>query len=306
MKAAVYQHYGPPEEIEIKEVPKPKPKENEILVKIFATSVTSGDVRLRKSDFPPLFWLPARIIFGLFTPKKKVLGHEFSGVVEEVGSSITKFEVGQEVFGTATLLPNGSYAEYICVPETWKHGVIEHKPKGVSHEKSATLPVGCMTAMFLLEKAKAQSTQKILIYGASGSVGSFAIQLAKNMGLEVTAVCSTEKIEMVKELGAYHVIDYKKEDFTRSGKSFDVVFDSVGKSSKSQGRKVLKNGGSFVSVNMMTKERSEHLLKIKKLAEEGKIKAYIDKTFTLDQIVEAHRYVETGRKSGNVAIKIRD
>ncbi len=306
MKAAVYQNYGSPEEIKVKEIPKPIPKANEILVKIFATSVTSGDVRLRKSDFPPLFWLPARLIFGLFSPKKKILGHEFSGVIEDKGKEVTRFDIGDEVFGTTTLLPTGSYAEYVCIPEKWKNGVIEHKPEGISFDKSATLPIGCMTAMFLLEKAEAKPKQSILVYGASGSVGSFAVQLAKNIGMEVTAVCSTEKVEMVKEIGADKVIDYKLEDYTRSAEQYDVVFDAVGKTTKSQAKKVLAPQGSFVSVNMMTKEKPDHLLKIKKLAEEGKIEAYIDKTYGLDQIVEAHKYVESGRKSGNVVIKIRD
>ena len=305
MKAAVYSEYGGPEEIKILEVPKPIPRDNEVLVKISACSVTSGDVRLRKSDFPILFWLPARIIFGLFSPKKKILGHEFSGVVEEVGKNITKFVVGEEVFGTTTLLPSGSYAEYVCVPETWKSGVIEHKPKSLSHEKSATLPIGCMTALYLLEKAGASTHQRILIYGASGSVGSFAIQLAKNIEMDITAVCSTEKIERIKELGVHQTIDYKKEDYSNRNEKFDIVFDAVGRSSRSKAKRVLKKGGSFVSVKMMTKERSQDLLKIKSLAEEGKIESYIDRIYPLSEIVDAHRYVESERKFGNVAVMIK-
>lgn len=302
MKAAVYNKYGSPEVIELANIDKPEPKANEILVKIHATTVTSGDVRLRSSDFPALFWLPARIMFGLFKPSKKTLGHELAGVVEAVGSEVTAFKAGDEVFGTTTLLKNGAYAEYICLPESWKHGVVALKPTNLSFNEAAALPIGCMTALFLLEKATFATGQKILVYGASGSVGSYAVQLAKQQGLSVTGVCSTANLEMVKSLGADAVIDYKKEDYKAIADKFDIVFDAVGKISKP--KNLLKQDGAFVSVKMMTSEKTAHLLKIKASAEAGELKPFIDKSYPLEKIVDAHRYVDTGRKRGNVVIEI--
>lgn len=304
MKAAVYNQYGPPEVLSITEVEKPNPKPYELLVKIHAATVTSGDARLRASAFPPLFWLPARLIFGLFKPKKKILGHELAGVVEAVGSGVTRFKKGDLVFGSTTLLGAGSYAEYVCIPQQWKHGVIEHKPDNMSFQQAAALPIGAMTALFLLEKAGLKDRQNVLIYGASGSVGSYAIQLAKTKGAFVTAVCSGKNLEMVRSLGASKVIDYQQEDFSQLKECYDIVFDAVGKSSKSKAKKVLKPGGSFVSVNMMTKEKASHLRQIKNLAEQGQLRPFIDKIFKLDQIVEAHRYVDSGRKRGNLSIEI--
>lgn len=304
MKAVVYREYGSPEVLQLVELEKPKPKDNEVLVKIYASTVTSGDTRLRSSDFPLLFWLPARLIFGLFKPKKKVLGHEFSGVVETVGKDVTSFNIGDHVFGTTTMLPSGSYAEYVCIPQEWKHGVIDHKPANLSFQEVAALPIGCMTAMFLLEKANFKEGQQILIYGASGSVGSFAVQLAKEKGLLVDGVCSTKNTSFVKSIGADHVIDYKSEDFTKLNKTYDIVFDAVGKITKHDSKRVLVSHGVFVSVKMLTVEKSEHLKAIKKLAEEKKLTSSIDKKYTLNQLVEAHRYVNTGRKKGNVVIEI--
>ncbi len=182
MKAVIYRNYGPPNVLRLTEIEKPIPKDDEILVKIHAATVTSGDIRLRGSDFPPLFWLPARLIFGLFKPKKKILGHELSGTVEAIGKDVTKFKIGDHVFGTTTMLKTGSYAEYICLPQEWKHGVVEKKPENLSFKEAAALPVGAMTAMFLLEKANLSRDRKILIYGASGSVGSYAVQIAKSKG----------------------------------------------------------------------------------------------------------------------------
>ena len=305
MKAIVYTQYGSPEVLKLTEVDKPVPKEDEILVKIHSASVTSGDVRLRASDFPALFWLPARLIFGLFSPKKKILGHELSGVVEQVGSAVTKFTVGDEVFGTTTLLKTGSYAEYICLPQEWKHGVVELKPTSTTFAEAATLPIGGMTALFLLEKGHISNGQKVLIYGASGSVGSYAVQLAKSFQTSVTAVCSSENFDMVKSLGADTVIDYRKEEYTSGKETYDLIFDAVGKTSKSQAKKVLKEGGKFVSVNMITSEKSEHLQTLKEMAEKGEIKPHIDRNYPLEEIVEAHRYVDLGRKKGNVVIDIR-
>jgi NADPH:quinone reductase-like Zn-dependent oxidoreductase len=308
MKAVVYQNYGPPNVLRVTEVEKPKPNDDEILVKIHAASVTSGDVRLRSSDFPPLFWLPARLIFGLFKPKKKILGHELAGNIEEIGKNIKKFNVGDNVFGTTTMLKTGSYAEYICLPQEWKHGVIEKKPKNLSFNEAAVLPIGTMTAMFLLNKASSgleKKAEKVLIYGASGSVGSFAIQIAAQRGATVTAVCSGSNFEMVKSLGAEKVMDYKQEDYSQCNEKFDIVFDAVGKTTKSKAKKVLNSDGAFVSVKMLTKERGEHLRQIRDLVEEGKLYPYIDKIFTLDEIVSAHEYVDSGRKRGNVVIEMQ-
>ncbi len=306
MRAVVYSQYGPPEVLNFTEVDKPLPRKNEILVRIHATTVTSGDVRLRASDFPPLFWLPARLIFGLFKPKKKVLGHEFSGVVEAKGEAVDEYELGDAVFGTTTMLPYGSYADYICVPTEWKSGVVGLKPNNLSFPEAAALPVGGMTALFLLEKAKIKKGDKVLVYGASGSVGSYAVQIANYFGAFVTGVCSSSNIDMVKGLGAEGVIDYKKEDFTSLDAEFDIVLDAVGKTGKANAKKVLKAGGTFVSVQMLTTEKKENLQTLKSLAEQGELTPLIDKSYPLEEIVAAHRYVGSGRKKGNVVIQIRD
>lgn len=304
MKAAVYLKYGSPDVLNLVEVNKPIPKDNEILIKIHAATVTSGDVRLRGSDFPPLFWLPARLIFGLFKPKKKILGHELSGVVEEKGKEVTKFNIGDEVFGTTTMLKTGSYAEYICLPEKWKHGVVNLKPVNLNFKESAALPIGGMTALFLLEKANITLDQKVLIYGASGSVGSYAVQIAKSFGASVTAVCSSSNVELLKSLNADKVLDYTKEDYTLLKNDFDIVFDAVGKTTKAKAKGILNKQGAFVSVKMITSEKVEHLLKLKDLAEKGKIKPIIDKYYSLEEIVSAHKYVDLGHKTGNVVIEL--
>ncbi len=304
MKAAVYTQYGPPDVLKLNQIEKPVPKANEILVRVMVTTVTSGDVRLRASDFPTLFWLPARLIFGLFRPKKTILGHEFAGVVEEIGSEVTRFSPGDEVFGTTTMLSAGSYAEYLCVPEYWKSGVVAKKPENLTFEESAALPIGSMTALFLLRKAKIGKSSKVLVYGASGSVGSYAIQLAHYLGKSVTGVCSTQNVDMVRSLGAIEVIDYKNQDYAKLAFDFDIVFDAVGKTTKSTAKKVLRKKGMFVSVNMLTGEKLDDLLELKQMAEDGNLKPFIDRTFSLDQIVEAHAYVDEGRKRGNVLIHI--
>ena len=304
MKAAVYEKYGPPKVLKIKDIKKPQPKADEILVKIHAATVTSGDVRLRGSDFPPLFWLPARLIFGLFAPKKKILGHELAGIVEEIGQSVTEFNVGDSVFGTTTMLNTGSYAEYICLPQKWKHGVVGLKPENLDYHEAAALPVGAMTAMYLLEKANLKNGQNVLIYGASGSVGSYAVQIANQKGSRVTGVCSTPNFGMAKSLGAENLIDYTKEDYSDCNEKFDIFFDAVGKTSKAKAKKVLKPGGNFVSIKMLTKERNEHMRLIKEMAEKGELKPFIDRYYTLDEIVKAHEYVEQGKKRGNVVITI--
>ncbi|MCB0533083.1 MAG: NAD(P)-dependent alcohol dehydrogenase [Lewinellaceae bacterium] len=304
MKAVIYTKYGPPNVLKIVAIEKPQPKEDEILVKIYATTVTSGDVRLRGFDFPALVWLPVRLMFGLFKPKKEILGHELSGVVEAVGNAVTKFKIGDEVFATPTLLDTGAYTEYICIPQEREKGVLGLKPKNLGFKEAAALPVGGMTALFLLNKAKLGKGQQVLIYGASGSVGSYAIQIAKAQEATVVAVCSSSNFDMVKSLGADRVLDYKKEDYTLIDTKFDIVFDAVGKTAKSDARKILKQGGNFVSIASLTNLNQEHLNKIKELAETEKIKPYIDKCFPLAEIVAAHEYVGTGRKKGNVVIEV--
>ena len=304
MKAAIHTTYGPPEVLKVMEVEKPQPKANEILVKIEFATVTSGDVRLRGSDFPPLFWLPARLIFGLFRPKKQILGHELSGIVEAIGSNVTQFKIGDAVLGTTTMLRSGSHAQYVCLKETWKQGVVIHKPKELSFKEAAALPVGGMTALFLLKKAGIKKEMNVLVHGASGSVGSYALQIAKAYGATVTTVSSGSNFDMLRSLGADTMLDYKKEDYTASEHRYDIVFDAVGKTSKSKAKTVLKANGAFVSITSITSEKMEHLQEVVDLALKGKVKPFIDKEFSLDQIVAAHRYVETGRKRGNIVITI--
>lgn len=304
MKAAVHTQYGPPEVLKVIEVAKPTPKPNEILVKIEAATVTSGDIRLRGSDFPPLFWLPARLIFGLFRPKKQILGHEFSGTIEAIGDEVTRFKLGDTVLGTTTMLPEGSHAEYVCLPETWKHGVVLPKPRPLSFKEAAALPVGSMTALFLLEKADIKDGMEVLIYGASGSVGSYALQIAKVKGAAVTAVSSGSNVDLLRSWGADATIDYKKEDYSTGSKTYDIVFDAVGKTTKSKAKKVLVQKGRFVSIKMITSEKLEHLQEAVEMVVAKKIKPFIEKEFALDDIVQAHHHVESGRKRGNVVIAI--
>ena len=304
MKAVIYTKYGPPSVLKLVDIEKPQPKDNEVLVKICATTVTSGDARLRSSDFPPVAWLFIRLMFGLFKPKKEILGHELSGIVEAVGKDVTKYKVGDEVFATPTMLDTGSYTEYICIPQERKKGVLGLKPKKLDFKEAAALPVGGMTALFLLNKANLSKGQDVLIYGASGSVGSYAIQIAKEQGATVVAVCSSSNLEMVTSLGADSAIDYRKQDYSSLEKKFDIVFDAVGKTSKSKAKKVLKQEGSFVSVKSLTSPKQEHLNKLHELAEGGKVRPYIDKFFPLSDIVAAHEYVDKGQKKGNVVIEI--
>lgn len=300
MKAIVCKKSGKPEVLKLIEVEKPTPKDDEILVKVMASSVTRGDVNLRTI---PRFLL--RILGFLFGFKPmKITGVEFAGRVEAIGKNVSRFRVGDEVFGTTTGLTYGGNAEYVCVPETSKMGVVTHKPTNMSFLESAVIPVGAMTALDMISRIKIKNGTKVLVYGASGSVGSYALQLAKYFGAEVTAVCSTSNIDLVKSIGADHTIDYTKDDFTKGDKVFDVIFDAVGKIWKWNCKKVLSTNGHFLTVRLPTKERLENLEFLKELAEKGSLKPIVDKTFTLEQVPEAHRYVETGRKKGNVAIYI--
>jgi NADPH:quinone reductase-like Zn-dependent oxidoreductase len=300
MKAIVCTKQGPPEVLQLREVEKPAPNANEILIKVHASTDTTGDVMLRKLH--PLLFLPMRL-FGV--KRKQTPGHEFAGEVEAVCRDVIRFKVGDQVFGTTTGLGVGANAEYVCLPEEREVGVLAIKPANLTYEESAALSVGGMTALFILQKGNIQHGQKVLVYGASGSVGTFAVQIVKHhFGAEVTGVCSAANVELVKSLGADKVIDYTKEDFTRIGQPYDFIFDAVGKLSFTNVEKLLPRKEHFLSVQSTTNEKNENLILLKELAESGKIKPVIDKSYPLEQVAEAHRYVETGRKKGNVVITI--
>jgi len=304
MKAVVTTKYGPPEVLQIREIDKPIPKDNEVLVKIHATTVHRGDIRMRSFDVPLAMWLPARLFLGIRKPKKDILGMELAGVVESIGSKVTKFKVGDEIFASTFDLGFGAHAEYKCLPED---GQLALKPTNMTFEEAAAGAVtGGTTALCVLRKANIKKGQKVLIYGASGSVGVYAVQLAKYFGAVTTGVCSTKNLEIVKSLGADFVWDYTMGDFADSGETYDVIFDAVSKISPSS-KRALKENGVFLDVHKDSsscKEQISDLIFLKELIEASSVKTIIDRTYPLDQIVEAHRYVEQGHKVGHVVITI--
>jgi NADPH:quinone reductase-like Zn-dependent oxidoreductase len=324
VKAILHTEYGPPDELQFKEVEKPAPKANEVLIKIHATTVTTSDCNIRNLTFvPKLFVLPMRMEFGLTKPKNNILGFDLAGEVEAVGKGVTRFKIGDQVFGT-TEPAYGAHAEYVCLPED---GVLTTRPANMTYEEAATIPVIANTALhFIRDMGNVQAGQKVLINGASGGIGTFAVQLAKYYGAEVTGVCSTTNLELVKSLGADHVIDYTREDFTRTGQTYDVIFDAVGKSSFSRCKSSLNKEGIYlvtlpkpavlfqmVWTSMIGSKKVkmegapakvENLIFLKELIEAGKLKTVIDRRYPLEQTAEAFRYVETGHKKGNVVITV--
>jgi len=319
MKAIVCTKYGPPEVLQLQEVEKPVQKDDEVLIRIYGTTVTAGDTELRGLKFSFFMRLLMRLGLGFRRPRKKILGQELAGQIESVGKDVTRFKKGDQIFAS-TAFRFGTYAEYVCLPSTY---VMEKKPTNMSYEEAAAVITGGFNALYFLRKGNIQSGQKVLIRGASGTIGTFAIQLAKYYGAEVTGIGNPNSLEMMKSLGADKVIDYTKEDFTKSDETYDVIFDVIGKSSFSYLVRSLKENGIYLLANtgarkvrkLMTSGqkvitgkkliyKNEDLNFLKELIEAGKLKSAIDRRYPLEQIPEAHRYVETGQKTGNVVITV--
>ncbi len=322
MKAIVSTAYGPPEVLQLKEVNKPIPADNEVLIRIHATTVTAGDCEVRSFRIPLWLWLPVRLFMGIFKPRIRILGQELAGEVEMVGSQVTRFKPGDKVFAP-TDMKMGAYAEYISLPESHALSKI---PRTLTFDEAVTLPVGGVNAQHFLRKANIVAGNKILINGAGGSIGTYAVQIAKSLGAEVTVVDRAEKLEMLRSLGADHAIDFNKEDFTTLGNRYDVIFDVAGTSPYARSVRSLDQGGWYLHANpnltlmvrslwtsMTTNKRvytgmadgqTEDLDQLARMAEAGTIRAVIDRKFRLEEMVEAHRYVEEGRKIGNVVVVV--
>ena len=328
MKAIVWTKYGPPDGLQFKEVEKPAPKDNQILVKIHATTITAGDCEMRRLELPLGLSLPVRIYAGFFRPKRiPILGQELAGEVVEIGINVKSYKVGDQIFGT-TGFGFGAYAEYICLPEEPDdvQGTLAPKPTNLTYEEAAAVPTAGFEALHFLRKANIQPGKKVLIVGAGGSIGTFAIQLARHFGAEVTGVDSTDKMDMLRSIGADHVIDYTKEDYTRSGETYDLIIDVVGRRGVSRRLNLLKPGGHYflayagishilfsiwtsITTNKNFKieassQKREDLIFLKELLEAGKLKSIIDRSFPLNQVPGAHKYVESGQKKGNVVISV--
>ena len=322
MKAIVCAKYGPPDVLQLEEVRQPTPKDNEVLIRIHAATVARGDCELRGLKVPMLMGLMMRVAFGFRGPRRKILGQELAGEVESVGRNVKLFRKGDQVFAL-TGLHLGAYAEYVCLPED---GLMATKPSNMTYEEAAAVPVGGLHAFHFLSRGNIRSGQKVLIIGAGGSIGTFAVQIAKSLGAEVTGVDSTGKLDVVRSIGADHVVDYTREDFTKGDETFDVIFDAVGKGSFSGCVRSLKENGLYLLGNPglsqqvrakwasttsskkviggMLSYRTEDLIRLKELIEAGKIRSVIDRRYPLEKIVEGHRYVDTGQKKGNVVITV--
>lgn len=326
MKAIVWTKYGSPDVLQLKEIAKPSPRANEVLIKIHATTVTAGDCEARNLKMPILIRLPMRMYVGFRKPKRiTILGQELAGEIEAIGKDVKRFKVGDPVFGT-TGLGFGAYAEYICLPEESAMGVLATKPANMTYEEAAAVPTGGLEALHFIRRGENQHGEKVLIIGAGGSIGTYAVQLAKHFGAEVTGVDSTGKLEMVSSIGADHVIDYTKEDFTKNGETYHVIFDVPGKSSFSGSMRSLKHNGRYLLANPRlshilqrpwtsmrggkkvifgaASQKTEDLIFLRDLIEAGHIKAVIDRRFSLEQIADGHKYADKGQKKGNIVITI--
>lgn len=328
MKAVVWTKYGAPDGLQLREVPTPSPKDHEVLIKVHAATISTPDSEFRRMNLPVLYAVPLRLYLGVFRPTRiTILGAEFAGEVVAVGGEVTRYKVGDQVFGY-TGLGMGTYAEFLCLAEkpTAMASIMAPKPNNVTYEEAAALSFGPMEALHALRKADIQKGQKVLIVGAGGNIGTYAVQLAKYYGAEVTGVDKAGKLEMLRSIGADHVIDYAREDFTQGVQKFDVIFDTIGKSPFMKSLRLLTDHGAYLNANpgllggmRMRREAknsgkrimpwsapytTDYLLAVKELAEAGTIRAIIDRRYPMEQVVEAHRYVDSGQKKGNVVMTI--